>query len=297
MKTALQTTIGLAALAVTLAACASAPDPSPRLLAAEVSLERAKADPAMMEAGGSAIQRADTALVAARSDYLRGKDDSYTHQIRMGEGYLELAETRGDQNRANLRIEELSTQRAEIVSQARQREIDKARQATSVAQDRADRSDRDAANARSDTAVSEAARRAAEDRAAALSAELADYEQTRTALGVTLVVRDLQFASGSAVLTPGAQGRLAPLASFLAKQPDARIRITGHTDSQGSESYNRDLSARRAGSVGAYLISTGIQTGRIETTGLGEDVPVSSNDTAAGRAINRRVEVTILDQG
>jgi outer membrane protein OmpA-like peptidoglycan-associated protein len=297
MKTALKTTVGLAALAITLTACASAPDPSPRLLSAETALLRAKADPAMMAAGRSAIQQADIALAAARSDYLAGKDDRYIHQIRMGEGYLELAEARGNQNRANARIEELSTQRAEIVSQARQREVDSARQATSVAQDRADQSDRDAADARSDMAVSEAARRAAEDRAAALSAELADYEQRRTALGVTLVVRDLQFASGSAVLTPGAQGRLAPLASFLAKQPDARIRITGHTDSQGSETYNRDLSARRAGSVGAYLISTGIEAGRIETGGLGEDVPVSSNDTAAGRAINRRVEVTILDQG
>jgi outer membrane protein OmpA-like peptidoglycan-associated protein len=137
---------------------------------------------------------------------------------------------------------------------------------------------------------------AAEARAAALTVELKDYEQTKTDLGVTLILRDLQFASASDVLTAGAQGRLTPLATFLAKQPEARIRIAGHTDSQGAESYNQDLSARRANSVGAYLTSTGVDAGRINTVGLGESVPLSSNATAAGRAINRRVEITILDE-
>ncbi|MEX1249814.1 MAG: OmpA family protein, partial [Hyphomonas sp.] len=84
-------------------------------------------------------------------------------------------------------------------------------------------------------------------------------------------------------------------ASFLAKQPDTRIQIAGHTDSRGADAYNRDLSARRAAAVATYLTSAGVDAGRIVSVGLGESVPVSSNDTAAGRAINRRVEVTILD--
>ncbi len=295
MKHTLKETVGFAALALALGACASTPDPSPRLLAAETSLQRAKADPATMETGRSAIEKADTALTAARDYYMRGKDDEYTHNIRMGEGYVDLAETRGRQRAANARIEALNTERAEVVSQARMREVAAAEAATAVAENRADRSDAVAAGAVADSAVSEAARVAAEARAAALSAELKDYEQTKTDLGVTLILRDLQFASGSAVLTTGAQGRLAPLASFLAKQPEARIQIAGHTDSQGSDSYNQDLSARRAASVGTYLTSTGVDAGRINSIGLGESVPLSSNDTAAGRAINRRVEITILD--
>ena len=297
MKREYKQTTGLAALAIALSlgACSSVPEPSPRLLAAEASLQQAKADPATMETGRSAVEKAETSLVEARDFYMRGKEDAYIHTIRMGEGYVMLAETRGLQREANTRIENLNTERAQVVSQARVRQLASAEAATAVAEGRADRSDAIAAGAVADTATAEAARLAAEARAAALSAELADYEQTKTDLGVTLILRDLQFASGSAVLTSGAQGRLSPLASFMAKQPDSRIQIAGHTDSQGAEAYNQDLSARRAASVGTYLVSTGVDASRINSIGLGESVPLSSNDTAAGRAINRRVEVTILD--
>ena len=303
MKNALKTTASLAAFALVLGACSSTPDASPRLMAAEASLQSAKANPATMESGRAAIERADASLAEARENFMRGKDDEYLHTIRMGEGYVALAETRGRQRTANSRIEALNTERAEVVSQARMREVanaeaatSRAEAATSDAEDRADRSAGIAANAVADSARSDAARMAAEARAAALTVELKDYEQTKTDLGVTLILRDLQFASASDVLTAGAQGRLTPLATFLAKQPEARIRIAGHTDSQGAESYNQDLSARRANSVGSYLMSTGVDAGRINTVGLGESVPLSSNATAAGRAINRRVEITILDE-
>jgi outer membrane protein OmpA-like peptidoglycan-associated protein len=303
MKNALKTTASIAAFALVLGACSSTPDASPRLMAAEASLQSAKANPATMESGRAAIERADASLAEARENFMRGKDDEYLHTIRMGEGYVALAETRGRQRTANSRIEALNTERAEVVSQARMREVanaeaatSRAEAATSDAEDRADRSAGIAANAVADSARSDAARMAAEARAAALTVELKDYEQTKTDLGVTLILRDLQFASASDVLTAGAQGRLTPLATFLAKQPEARIRIAGHTDSQGAESYNQDLSARRANSVGAYLTSTGVDAGRINTVGLGESVPLSSNATAAGRAINRRVEITILDE-
>ena len=272
-------------------------------MAAEASLQSAKANPASMESGRAAVEKAEAALIEARENFMRGKDDEYLHTIRMGEGYVALAETRGRQRTANSRIEALNTERAEVVSQARMREVanaeaatSRAEAATSDAEDRADRSAGIAADAVADSARSDAARMAAEARAAALTAELKDYEQTKTDLGVTLILRDLQFASASDVLTAGAQGRLTPLATFLAKQPEARIRIAGHTDSQGAESYNQDLSARRANSVGAYLTSTGVDAGRINTVGLGESVPLSSNATAAGRAINRRVEITVLDE-
>ncbi|MFN3312381.1 MAG: OmpA family protein [Hyphomonas sp.] len=296
MKHALKTSAGAAAFALMLGACSSTPDPSPRLLAAEASLQTAKADRATMEAGRSAVQQADIALADARDNYMRRKDDEYTHAIRMGEGYVALAETRGRQRIANDRIAALNTERAEIVSAARSQQVATAQAATADAETRADRSAVVAAGAVADSERSDTARIAAEARTAEVTAELAAYEQTRTDLGVTLILRDLQFASGSAVLSSGAQGRLAPLASFLAKQPEARIQIAGHTDSQGSESSNQALSARRAESVGAYLISTGVRANRINSIGLGEGVPLSSNDTAAGRAINRRVEVTILDQ-
>lgn len=289
-------TASTVAMALALAGCASIPDPSPRLLAAEASLQRAKADAATMEAGQAAIQQAGIALLDARNFQQRHRDDDYVHSVRLGEGYLALAETRGRQREANARIQALNTQRAEVVSEARRREVQSARAATGAAEDRADRSDQVAQDARTAGAASEAGRLAAERRNATLSAELTDYEQKRTELGLTLIVRDLQFASNSSVLTAGARGRLVPLATFLAANSETRIQIAGHTDSRGAEAYNQALSAQRAGSVGAYLISRGTSAARIETLGMGETVPLSSDATAAGRAINRRVEITILDR-
>lgn len=299
---ALKGAAGLAALSFVLAGCASAPAPSPRLLAAEATLQQAKADPATFESGRAPLEKAEASLRDARTFFMKREEDSYVHAIRMGEGYVALAESRGDQLEANRKIASLNKDRADAVSLARSRQVATAEAATATAEAataraeaRASQSAIVAAGAIADTASADAARIAAEARTTALQAELASYEQKKTALGVTLILRDLQFGSGSSVLTSGAQGRLAPLATFLAKQPETKIQIAGHTDSQGADAANMDLSSRRAAAVGAYLTSTGVNASRITSVGMGESAPTAVNDTAAGRAINRRVEVTILN--
>ncbi len=302
MTFSLKTAAGMAALSFTLAACASAPDPSPRLLAAEATLQRAQADPATNESGRAPLERAQVALVDARNFYMNGKTEAYTHALRMGEGYVALATAQGDQLEANRKIAALNQTRAEVVSAARKREVDVAQSATAAAQSataaanaRAAASAQTAAVAVADSNAARDSQIAAEARTAAALAELASYEQKKTDLGVTLILRDLQFASGSTALTAGAQGRLAPLVAFLGRQPETKIQIAGHTDAQGTTASNMALSTGRAQSVGAYLSSTGVSAGRISAVGEGEGVPVATNDTAAGRAINRRVEVTILN--
>lgn len=87
---------------------------------------------------------------------------------------------------------------------------------------------------------------------------------------------------------------LDAVAETLYKYTDTRIQVTGHTDSTGSPDYNYNLSDRRARSVANYLASKGVDQGRIITQGLGPDQPVASNDTEAGRAQNRRVELQIM---
>lgn len=302
MKNVLKATAGMAAISLVLCGCASTLDPNPRLIAAEASLQQARANPTTFESGRAPLEKAEVAIGNAGAFYKAGKEDDYVHSIRMGESYVALAKAQGGQLEANRKIASLNKDRADVVSQARLRQVAVAEAATVTAkaetanaEARATQSKIVAASAVADTAAAEAGRVAAEARTAAVLAELATYEQKKTALGVTLILRDLQFASASAVLTPGAQGRLAPLASFLGKQPATRIQIAGHTDGQGSDASNMDLSARRAASVGAYLISTGVDATRISSVGMGETTPVATNDTAAGRAINRRVEVTILD--
>jgi outer membrane protein OmpA-like peptidoglycan-associated protein len=75
-----------------------------------------------------------------------------------------------------------------------------------------------------------------------------------------------------------------------------RIRVEGHTDDRGDDDYNLDLSQRRAASVLTYLLTAGIEAGRLESEGLGETIPIADNDSRDGRAENRRVEFYVVEQ-
>jgi outer membrane protein OmpA-like peptidoglycan-associated protein len=103
----------------------------------------------------------------------------------------------------------------------------------------------------------------------------------------------LLFDFDSDVIKPTAASNLQELARSLNKFGDSNILIVGHTDSQGDDAYNMALSQRRANSASAYLQSQGVPASRISTAGRGESEPVASNDTEAGKAQNRRVEVAI----
>lgn len=107
------------------------------------------------------------------------------------------------------------------------------------------------------------------------------------------------FASGllfdfdSDVLRTESRQNLDNLASNLSSFGDSKLLLVGHTDSQGTDSYNLDLSRRRSGSVARYLESHGVSTTRVETAGRGETEPIATNDTDAGRQENRRVEIAV----
>lgn len=87
---------------------------------------------------------------------------------------------------------------------------------------------------------------------------------------------------------------LESVAIVLKEFDKTAIRIAGHTDSSGSDSYNQTLSEQRAASVGQYLSSHGVSYGRIQVNGYGERYPVASNDTESGRQANRRVELELV---
>jgi outer membrane protein OmpA-like peptidoglycan-associated protein len=104
----------------------------------------------------------------------------------------------------------------------------------------------------------------------------------------------LTFAFDSANLNPQFYPALNKMAATLAQYDKTVIEVAGHTDSVGSDTYNQQLSERRANSVASYLSHNGVSRTRMVTVGAGESHPVASNDTDAGRAQNRRVEITIV---
>lgn len=101
------------------------------------------------------------------------------------------------------------------------------------------------------------------------------------------------FEFAKASLTAASRAELDRLAAIFIRYPDTDIIIDGHTDSVGKEDANQRLSEQRAASVADYLASDGITRSRMQTTGYGEMRPVASNETDAGRAKNRRVELSI----
>ena len=103
---------------------------------------------------------------------------------------------------------------------------------------------------------------------------------------------DTNFDFDSAKLRPLGEQRVEELVEGLKKSPSARVLVEGHTDSIGTEKYNQRLSERRANAVRDYMVSLGIDASHITTRGYGEANPVESNDTAEGRAKNRRVDIT-----
>lgn len=101
------------------------------------------------------------------------------------------------------------------------------------------------------------------------------------------------FGFDSSELTPSARSALNDVSSVLTQYTDTRVNIAGHTDSTGDAGYNQQLSERRAQAVGSYLAQSGVSGARLQMAGYGETQPIASNDSEAGRAQNRRVEITL----
>ena len=108
-----------------------------------------------------------------------------------------------------------------------------------------------------------------------------------------LVLRGVNFATNSAEIDPASAVVLDVAADQLRERRGVSVVVEGHTDSTGSDANNQALSQRRADSVRQYLVRKGVPAERLGARGFGESNPVASNDTADGRAMNRRVELEV----
>lgn len=104
---------------------------------------------------------------------------------------------------------------------------------------------------------------------------------------------NVTFDSNASQLKPAGANTLSGVAMVLKEYEDTRVHIIGHTDSSGSRELNMRLSEQRAESVGTALITMGVDASRLNMSGVGPDQPVASNSTAAGKAQNRRVTLTL----
>jgi outer membrane protein OmpA-like peptidoglycan-associated protein len=138
------------------------------------------------------------------------------------------------------------------------------------------------------------AQQQAEQQRQRLLTQLNQVLQTRdSARGLIVNMSDVLFDLNKATLRPGAQIRLAKVAGIILAYPDLKLEIDGFTDSTGTVHYNQTLSDKRAQSVRDFLVAQGVPAANINTHGFGPANPVATNATAAGRQMNRRVELVV----
>jgi len=130
----------------------------------------------------------------------------------------------------------------------------------------------------------------------ALRRQLESLAARETVDGLVMTLGDFVFDSSSANIKQAAVDNFHKVLEFIDGYPDKSIRIEGHTDSSGTESYNLNLSQKRADAVKALLVEYGIDSLRIEAHGMGESLPIADNSTEAGKAKNRRVDIIILNK-
>lgn len=140
------------------------------------------------------------------------------------------------------------------------------------------------------------ARSEAERKANDAANELSKISQVkRDSRGVVLTLSgSVTFASGKSDILEGAQGKLDEVAQALIKSKPKGVVVEGHTDTQGPAEFNKVLSQQRADAVRNYLVGQGVPADIIKAEGKGETTSIASNDTAEGRAMNRRVEIVVL---
>jgi outer membrane protein OmpA-like peptidoglycan-associated protein len=133
-----------------------------------------------------------------------------------------------------------------------------------------------------------------EEMRARLLAQLNQVLQTRdTARGLIVSMPDVLFDFNKYTLKPEARERLARISGIVLAYPDLKLQIEGYTDSIGSDEYNQTLSEKRAEAVRDYLVSSSVSINNVSAQGMGKADPVADNSTAAGRKLNRRVEMIV----
>jgi outer membrane protein OmpA-like peptidoglycan-associated protein len=264
--------IAAISFALAMAACASAPQPNVALENARSAVRSAEADPNVATYAALDMHTARKELDAAEAAAAARDEKGIDQPAYLAAQTAHLAQLKASAKANDARVAAGKAERDQIQLSARTKEVGSALQK--------------AANA-------DAARDQANQQTAAVQAELDALKAKPTDRGLVLTLGDVLFDTGKADLNPGASRNLDQLVVFLTDHPERRVEIDGYTDNVGTDSYNLNLSERRADTVKSVLVNRGIDSTRIVVRGYGKDFGVASNVDSGGRQLNRRVEIVI----
>jgi outer membrane protein OmpA-like peptidoglycan-associated protein len=255
--------------ALFMTGCASTPQDVEKLNEARAVYEEIRTDPNVARSGDRQLRSARNELSRAETLLEEGADiEKVKHAAYLAERHAQIAREQGKRAELQEKINSAEERRRELELRRKELELQKR------------------------SSQAEEARREAEE----LRRQLEEMQAKPTDRGMVLTLGDVLFDLNRAELKPAAEQTIARLAEFMSTYENRRVSVEGYTDSTGAESYNQELSERRAEAVRDALVARGISPNRIETQGFGEQYPVASNDTASGRQQNRRVEIVISDQ-
>lgn len=244
------------------------------------------------------LRRIEKEHLDAEARARREAQEKAEAEARAAQAQSAQAQAQSDED-ARRRAEAERAQAAAVAQQQQaQADADAARLAAEAAARQQAEAERQTEEARRSQEESERQRQEAirqkEEMRARLLAQLNQVLQTRdTVRGLIVSMPDVLFDFNKYTLKPEARERLARISGIVLAYPDLRLQIEGYTDSIGSEEYNQTLSEKRAGSVRDYLVTSGVSMNNVAAVGKGKADPVADNTTAAGRKLNRRVEMIV----
>jgi outer membrane protein OmpA-like peptidoglycan-associated protein len=273
-------------LGLALCACVSTPQPNAALESARAAVQTAESDPNVSKYAALDMEAARKDLAIADDAALHHNEAAIAQPAYLAAQNARLAQMHAAAKADDARVAAGQAERDQIVLATRNREVQNAKMATNEAKMQTSEAldQRDQATQTAAQATQEAAR---------LQAEVDQLKATPTSRGLVLTLGDVLFDTGRSELNPGSSRKLDQLAQFLSEHKERRVQIDGFTDSVGSDSYNEELSRRRADAVKSALLVRGIDSSRISTQGYGKAYPVANNTDSGGRQLNRRVEVVI----
>jgi outer membrane protein OmpA-like peptidoglycan-associated protein len=290
-------TCSLAAAIAVIVGCSGLPEQVEPLEQARADIRQLEQDPLANQAASSDLAAARDALQQADNAYQDKEElDVIEHYAYLAQRHADVGEQRIQEAHAKETVAQGQLERNRVLLQSREREAARLEEQNRIAQSRNQEAEQ--RNLALATQAEAAQRQAADasNRAQQLESELSNLQAKQTERGLVLTLGDVLFDTAQATLKPGAASTMDRLAEFMRDNGGRQVKVEGHTDARGDETYNIGLSERRAMAVREALLERGIEAQRIRTIGLGEGYPVASNDTQAGMQQNRRVEIVISDE-
>lgn len=296
--------ISLSAVALAvLAGCSSAPKSNAQLEQARSEYRTVVADPRAQSSAGIDMKLASDALNKANAAWGSKEDEAQvSHLAYLASQRVAIVRETMNMKSAEGMVASAGADRTQVQLQARTQEAKTAQLSASAAQQAATTAELNAAAAqrstemaRAESAQAQQQTQLAMERNRQLESRLQELNAKQTPRGLVVTLGDVLFDVNRAELQPGGMRLVDQLVAVLKEFPQRNVLVEGFTDSTGSDSYNLVLSGQRADAVRTALMRQGIDTARVTARGYGKASPVSSNATADGRQMNRRVEIVLSD--